>query len=304
MKLLRLSAPLLIFAVLLAACGGGGGGGTPPTAPGPSSNPGGGGGGGSTPTPSPAPTTSASPAPSASPGGVPVNTGLTITAEEDWGPNGQLWYTSGTASWANTAGIDSSGPTGSAVDGMNCTATTEGTQFPQTAYSQHAFVGIYANGNEMALPQALGMIAPVAPTQGTPAHPNNYYEVEQNQCEYNVHTHDYSGLVHVEDASLPQNSSYSYAPSYATLQTLLDVWSAQLSSTGLTAGASSLSGPVAVYVGTPTTKDSSGNDVVASYTQAAGAPGSVMLARHNAIWIVIGNLPSAGLPQVKFVLEN
>ena len=303
MKLLRLSAPLLVFAAMLAACGGGGGGGsTPPAAPGPSSNPG--GGGNPTSSPSSAPTTAPTTAPTSGPGGVPVNTGLTITAEEDWGPNGQLWYTSGTSSWANTAGIDSAGPSGGAVDGMNCTQTTEGTQFPQTAYSQHMFVGIYANGNEMALPQALGMMTPVAPTQGTPKHPNNFYEVEQNQCEYNVHTHDYSGLVHIEDVNLPQNTSPTYAPSYATLQTLLDMWSAQLTSSGLTAGSNSLSGNVAVYVGTPTTKDGSGNDMVVSYTQATGGASSVMLAHHNAVWIVIGNLPSGGLPQVKFVVEN
>ena len=298
MRLLRLSAPLLVFAAFLAACGGGGGGGGTPPAPGPSSNPGGGGNPSSS--PSSAPTT----APTSAPSSVPVNTGATVTAEEDWGPNGQLWYNSGTASWATTAGIDSAGPSGGPTDGMNCADTIEGTQYPQTAYSQHLFVGIYANGNEMALPQALGMMSPVAPTQGTPKHPNNDYEVEQYQCEYNVHTHDYSGLVHVEDVNLPQNSSYSYAPSYATLQTLLDMWSAQLSSTGLTAGSSSLSGSVAVYFGVPTTKDGSGNDMVVSYTQASGAPSSVMLARHNAIWIVIGNLPSGGLPQVKFIVEN
>lgn len=300
MKLLRLSVPLFVFAAVLAACGGGGGGSTPP-APGPSSNP---GGGNPSSSPSSPPSSAPTTTPTSAPSSVPVNTGLTITAEEDWGPNGQLWYKSGTASWANTAGIDASGPSGSQTDGMSCADTKEGTQFPQTQYSQHAFVGIYSNGNEMALPQALAMVNPVAPTQGTPAHPNNFYEVEQYQCEYNVHTHDYSGLVHIEDVNLPQNTSYTYAPSYATLRTLLDMWSAQISSSGLTAGSSSLAGPVAIYVGAPTTKDSSGNDMVVSYAQATGAPSSIMLARHNAIWIVIGALPSGGLPQVKFVVQN
>jgi hypothetical protein len=288
------------MSVMLAACGGGGGGGSSPVP-----NPGGGGGGGGNPSPSPTPSQSSTPAPTPTPssGGVPVNTGLTISAEEDFGPTGQLWYTSGTSGWANTAGEDSSGPTGGVTDTMSCADTQEGVNFPATQYSQHAFVGIYSNGQEMALPQALGMVNPVAPTQGQPQHPSNTDEVEQYQCEYNVHTHDYSGLVHVEDVNLPQNPSYTYAPSYATLQTLMDMWAAQLTSGGLTAGANSLTGATSVYVGVPTTKDSSGNDEVVSYTQASSF-GSIPLARHNAIWIVIGGLPQGGLPQVKFVLQN
>ncbi len=106
------------------------------------------------------------------------------------------------------------------------------------------------------MPQALGMVAPIAPigtsSPGQPPHTSNTQEVEEYNCEYNVHTHDYSGLVHVEDVNLPQSTT---PPAYATLQSLLDVWSATLdASTGLNAGGSTLQGQVSIYVGQPVTR--------------------------------------------------
>jgi hypothetical protein len=260
----------------LAACGGAGSSSTPPTT-----------NGGSPPPTAPPVTSSAS----------------VVTAEEDWinGDNG--WYTSGSASWSNHAGDTSSSPNGSSsVDGMSCGNVTEGTSYPQSAFSQHVFVGIFNNGAEEALPQALGMVNPVAPTQGTPQHPTNSYEVENNQCEYNVHTHDYSGLVHIEDTTLPQSNTAF--PAYANLQSLFDVWGAQLSATGITAGSSSMTGAVTIYAGTPSGKDSSGNDLVTTYTPFSGAPSALQFSKHMAIWIVVGTPPASGLPQVRFVIEN
>jgi hypothetical protein len=235
-----------------------------------------------------------------------------LNATEDFGPNGVYWYDNGTASWSKHAGdlSTSQAASGTAtVDSMQCTNTVEGTQYPQTAYSQHAFVGIMYNGVEQALPQAIGMVNPVAPTQGTPQHPSDTNEVEQYQCEYNIHTHDYSGLVHVEDVNAAQTSSYTFALPYATLGSLFDLWGAQLTANGIVAGTDSLSGPVTIYTGVPTGQVPSGDryagdDLVSSYTQYTGTPGSVPLARHNAIWIVIGNYPSAGLPEVQFGEEN
>ncbi len=307
MKAFRLSASVLTLTALslLAACGGGGGGGgvTPPAN----------GGGGTPPTSAPTqsptqgPTQSPTQAPTQAPTQTPVgtNSALTINATENFGPNGALWYTSGTASWANTAGGDSAAPTGGPIDNMTCTLVTEGASFPSTAYSQHMFVGILYNGVEQALPQALGMVAPVAPKAGTPTHPTNTQEVEQNQCEYNVHTHDYSGLVHIEDTAYSQTPSYNYSVPYGNLQTLLDIWKATLDPVaGLTAGSNSLAGPVAIYSGIPTTRDTNGNDLVVKYSPVAVTPSSIPLARHNAIWIVIGTPPAAGLPQVTFGESN
>lgn len=289
----RLSAALLAPAVLfsLAACGGGGGGGaTPPT----------GTGGGSP--PPPVSSSSPSPSPSPTPTSSPVTGSSIVTAEEGFVNGDMSWYTSGTASWSNHAGDVAGAPSGSNTDGMACSQVSEGSSFPASAFSQHVYVGIYNNGTWEALPQAIGMVNPVAPTQGTPAHPNNTDAVETNQCEYNVHTHDYSGMIHIEDATLSQSNTMM--PSYATLQTLFDLWGAQLGATGITAGSSSLTGAVSIYTGTPTAKDSAGNDLVTTYTPFTGAASALQFAKHMAVWIVIGTPPASGLPQVRFVVEN
>jgi hypothetical protein len=175
----------------------------------------------------------------------------------------------------------------------------------------HTFVGIIYNGNELALPQAIGLVNPVAPMLGNPPHPNNTYEVENFSCMYQVHTHDFSGLVHVEDPTAAFSPSWSPVPGYATLQTLLDIWGVTLNSSGLTAGANVLNGPVAIYVGAMSGKDPAHptNDLVNSYTAASG-PASIQLLHHEAIWIVIGNtLPNPGqsnygLREVSFGIEN
>lgn len=292
----RFSTALLVPAVLisLAACGGGGGGGaTPPSGPG-----------------GPPPVSSASPSPSPSPTPIATSTPGTsssvVTAEEAWVNGDMSWYTSGTASWSNHAGGTSSAPSGASVDGMSCSAVTEGSSYPATALSQHAYVGIYNNGVWEALPQAIGMVKPQPPTTPYPGNPqghqNNTDAVEVNQCEYNVHTHDYSGLIHIEDQSLPQSNTA--LPAYATLQTLFDLWGAQLGATGITAGSSSLTGAVTIYAGTPTTKDSSGNDLVTTYAAFTGSAASLQFAKHMAVWIVVGTPPASGLPQVRFVVEN
>lgn len=292
----RLPAAPFAWAALitLAACGGGGGGAAPPP------NPGG------PPPVSSTPTPSASPSPTATPASTPppVRTSSTVVSAEENFINGDpAWYASGTASWSSSAGGTSGAPDGTtSVDGMSCGAVTEGASYPQSAFSQHAFVGIYDNGTWEALPQAIGMVKPVSPTAGTPSHPTDTYAVENNQCEYNLHTHDYSGLVHVEDETLAQSNEMM--PAYATLQALFDLWGAQLGATGITAGSSSMTGPVTIYSGTPGGRTSAGNDIVTSYAPFAGAAGSLQFSKHMAVWIVVGTPPSAGLPQVQFVVEN
>lgn len=306
MKSLRLSALLLALStsLILAACGGGGGGGTGATPP---------VNGGGNPPPTSTPTPGATGSPAASPTPVPTATpvgtsSVTVSAEENFINGDANWYTSGSASWSNTAGGTSSAPDGtSAADGTGCQSVTEGTSFPQDKFSQHAFVGFFNNGAWEALPQAIGMVKPVAPTAGTPSHPSNTYAVENNQCEYNVHTHDYSGLVHIEDTGFAQSNTFM--PAYATLQTLFDLWGANLGVTGITAGNSAMAGPVSIYVGTPGGKDSQNNDLVSSYALYSGSPADLQLSKHMAVWIVVGTAaPSIGgvqgLPQVRFVVSN
>lgn len=299
MKMTRVSASVLTFAAvsLLAACGGGGGGATPPSGgPGPvvTPTPVSSGTPGTTPTPSPSPTATSSPS------------GTTVKAEENFINGSFAWYTSGTASWNNGApgdsGDPSNAPTSGTVDGMNCQSGINESSFPAGAFAQHVFVGIYFNGTWEAMPQGLGMVNPVAPVgTGNPPHTANTQEIESEQCEFNMHTHDYSGLVHIEDQNLPQsNTSF---PSYATLKNFLDVSGASLTATGLSIGSSQLTGAVTIYTGTPSTQVNGGDDLVTSYSIYTGSLSSLKFSKHSAFWIVVGT-PPASLPNVEFVIQN
>jgi hypothetical protein len=319
MKSFRISASILTLAALslLAACGGGGGGGgTPPV----------GGGGGSTPTPAPHHTATPTPVPVNSPTPTPAS-GVQVSAyteQAEIGPQvnppspgpsiTEAWYTSGiTASWTNHAGDTTAGANASnsfpAMDGMSCTATLEPAASTAT-YSVHAFVGIYNNGTQLTLPQAIGMNTPVEPTVS--GHPNDNYEVESQACEYNIHTHDYSGLVHIEDVNAAQTKSTTSPLSYTpTLKSLLDIWGVQLSSNSLTIpGETTLTGPVAVYFGNQGTNvGPKGGFLTDTYQKAAATDGSdVPLAWHTTVWIVIGSMPSqptsdVGLPKIEWRIQ-
>lgn len=274
-------APVMLLA--LAACGGGGGS-APPMNP-----------GGAPPLASPTPD------PTSTPGGPIGTSSLVINAEENFtNPDMASWYTSGTASWTAHAGDTASGNDGNG-DRCDPTMTSEPTG---SFFHSHSFVGIMYNGNQQALPQAIGMENPIEPTKGTPAHASDSDQVENATCMFHLHTHDFSGLVHVEVPSQPFDPTYQALPPYANLQTLLDIWGATLSASGLLAGSNDLSGPVAIYTGLSNAKDASGDDLVDTYTLVNGAPSSVMLQHHEAIWIVVGTPPAAGLPQVAFVIQN
>jgi hypothetical protein len=70
-------------------------------------------------------------------------------------------------------------------------------------------------------------------------------------------------------------------------------------------GLAGASGPPAIYVGTPSTKNpATGDDLVTSFSLNAGSPASILLSHHVAIWLVYGTPPAAGLPQVDFGLSN
>ncbi|HET7812958.1 MAG TPA: hypothetical protein VFL13_01140 [Candidatus Baltobacteraceae bacterium] len=237
---------------------------------------------------------------------VPVNSSKIISAEENFINGNRFWYTTGTASWSVNAGDTKTAPKGTAIDSIPCKNVSEGSQYPAGKYTQHVFVGIYYKGVEEALPQAVGMYLPKPPTTPAPpdwpnGHPNNTYAVELSQCRYNVHSHDYSGLVHVEDTLLAQSNTTM--PSYATLKALFDIWGASITGSGINAGGNVLSGTVALYTGVPSAKYN-GNDLIKSYTLFNGTAASLHFSKHMAVWIVIGGLPSGGLPEVQIVQTN
>lgn len=87
--------------------------------------------------------------------------------------------------------------TGQVVDGISC-VTTEG-----NVQHYHAQIYIYVNGQSQQIPEGVGI-------------PNG-------QCLYALHTHDASGIVHIES---PDHSSY-------VLGNFFDIWGQPLSTTNV-----------------------------------------------------------------------
>jgi hypothetical protein len=153
-------------------------------------------------------------------------------------------------------------------------------------YHVHMYLGIVDHGRQVAVPDAIGLIKP-GPEQ------NGY--ITTAGCFYYIHTHDASGMIHVEDpASLPPS-----ATPY-TLKNVLDIWGMKYSHTSF----GPFKGEVRVFVGNPS---SLGVTTVNHYTQfkKAGQLGTIPVKSHEVIWIEIGKpVTKAGkLPPVTFYTE-
>jgi len=108
------------------------------------------------------------------------------------------------------------GGRGQTVDGIGC-----GTQEYATLHV-HTHLALFHNGKQMQVPEYIGFAPSL--TAG---------------CLYWLHTHDASGIIHIEapDISPPQGGPY-------TLGMLFDIWGVPLERTG----AAGFVGPVTAYV--------------------------------------------------------
>ncbi len=304
MKFLRISASFtaIAAAAALAACGGGGGGGNPNP---PVSNPGGGPTAKPTNAPTNAPTNSPTNSPTTTPASTPppIVTSTTTISAYDGPTNGtDGWQTNGATVTGDPAdGDTAAGANGSnTFDGIGCALNSESMIQQNNAYHVHAFVGIYVNGKEMAIPDGIGMQNPQ--DSGTGA-------INTFSCAYPIHTHFSSGLIHVEDPNLqnstwlgngsaPAGTKQIAAPAQYNLKALLDIWGQTTASIG---GNVPLTG---VYVGTKVGIDPNNNqDIVGNFTANTGSLANILLSHHNAIWLVYGT-PPASLPEVEFGIEN
>jgi hypothetical protein len=150
-------------------------------------------------------------------------------------------------------------------------------------YHVHAYVGIIVDGKQVALPDAIGLKDPAPATDGF---------IDSAKCFYYIHTHDASGVVHVE---VPQNLPYTATP--YKFGDLLDVW-------GLSANKEHFGpfhGKIRIYVGNVPLKET----LVTKYAPYTKTLRSIKLRSHEVIWIVIGKRPlrAAGLPPVTFYTE-
>ncbi len=111
------------------------------------------------------------------------------------------------------------GGTGQAVDGISC-LSEEG-----QALHIHSHLAIYNDGKQIQIPRLIGFTAnPMLPGGG---------------CLYWIHTHDTSGIIHVEtpDVQAPGGGRY-------TLGMLFDIWGQPLARDGV----AGFKGPVTAYV--------------------------------------------------------
>ncbi len=153
-------------------------------------------------------------------------------------------------------------------------------------YHVHVFLGVYNNGQLMAVPTGTGMLNPPKPIDGF---------VNSADCFYYLHTHDSSGIIHIES---PLNVSTKQ--SVYTLKTYLDIW-------GITADANHFGpfqGPVRVFTSGQVFRGDMNHGVVnaTNYTYYGPDPTNVPLYSHEVIFIEVG--PSyPALPNVSFYTE-
>jgi hypothetical protein len=170
------------------------------------------------------------------------------------------------------------GGNGQPVGGIPCRATMF-----INSYHVHVFIGIIDRGKQIALPYAIGMSDPSPAESGF---------VDTAGCYYFLHTHDSSGIVHIES---PKNQPLT--DSIYKLSRLFKVWGLQLSSTGL----GPLQGEVHAFVGNVPLKQT----VVSSYREYRGDPNNIKLKSHEVIWLEFGKkyFTAAQLPPVTFYME-
>lgn len=300
-------------ALTLASCGGGGGGSATPSVPvGPSTNPAPGPTGGATSSPSASPSAAPAtptPAPAATPTPGPTggpNSALTLNvgggavngADDQFTPTDGDMTAGSPGAQPNGGG---QGPTGSTVDGIPCLTSMS------NDYHVHAFLGIYVNGQEVALPDATGMYQPQPGEATYDGLPN---QVEYATCFYEMHTHDASGVIHME-ASTPTCGPANGAPpcetSEFTLGNYFDIWGIAVTPTSF----GPFQGPVTVYTSPqeythncdPTTNECF--TYSSTYALYTGDPSAIPLYSHEVVWILVGTGNPTGnqLPNVRWEEE-
>lgn len=228
----RLGGAAVISGLLLfSACGGGSDSPPPvvlPTPPQPAPAP--------EPTPAPAPAPTPTPTPVPTPQPAPEPTPVPEPAPQPAPEEVTLASTytdlitaaqNGQTTWADGSG------TGAPIDGVNCRTIL--------ASHTHSLLSIYRDGVRLAVPALLGL----------------------SKCTYEIHTHDRSGVVHVEPS----------VTRTFTLGQFFAVWGQPLSRTAV----AGLAGPVRFYVIDKET-----------LTRFDGNPADIPFSAHSEVIIITG----------------
>jgi len=164
-------------------------------------------------------------------------------------------------------------------------------------YHVHFFIGIIVNGQHLALPDGTGMHEPGNDFTLEPQGFKNW--TETSGCYYYLHTHDASGVVHVESPANIAKSQWETATVY-TVGNYFDVWGMTLSTTRI----GTHSGAVTAYVAQPRvlkTKTVSNTTLV----RYASNPRTIPIHSHTVVWLEIGSpaIPPSSLSNITFYEE-
>lgn len=177
-------------------------------------------------------------------------------------------------------GDTSSGGQGSTVDGKVPCLPVMG-----NGYHIHVFLGIVYHGQLMSIPDTIGMVDPGPEINGY---------TNTAKCFYEIHTHDASGIVHLEVAQPYPISSVVFK-----MKNVLDVWGVPHSARSF----GPFKGKIRVFTGMP---PALGQTRVSAYTPYTGKHWTLMgLHSHEVVWIEIGKpyFNAAQLPPVTFYME-
>ena len=157
-------------------------------------------------------------------------------------------------------------------------------------YHIHIFLGLYVNGTEFAIPRGIGVVVPTDP--------NNLEILYATNCFYYTHTHDSTGVVHVED---PDVSGTAVTGTLYTLGDVFSVWGITVNATQF----GQFSGPVSVYTSGQVYRGGGASSLIAEsdLTRWIGDPNQIPLYSHEVIWFLVGPTYPAGLPNISFFEE-
>lgn len=182
-------------------------------------------------------------------------------------------------------------------------------------YHVHMFLGLYVNGQEIAIPDAIGMVNPYGDFQPPDPCTNG---VPNQECYadafYYMHTHDASGEVHMEaPTSTPcgvQNGVWVGPCNWSmfTLGDLFDIWGISISPNNF----GPFQGPVQIwtsplkYEACPETGACyTGSNVYSQYAWDGNQSSlqQLNLYSHTVVWILVGsgNPTGASLPNIQWI---
>jgi len=153
-------------------------------------------------------------------------------------------------------------------DGLTCNSGSA-----PLALHHHTHLSLYMGGTRIAVPAAIGMFDPVPAVNGV---------VSGGTCDYDLHTHDASGIIHVESTTIAQ----------FTLGEFFHIWGEPLSTTNIAGD----SAQTMVF----TAQDPGNGTAGPAFTQFTGDPNTIQLLQHEEIVLEIG-APFIVPPQIPSV---